>query len=174
MSKSIQDRMLEKRAQKEFRKTEGRRDELLAAGIPEDQIDEVLEKEAYDRAPIDQKIVRLERIISGLSNAIAGDMRSLHHNDAAIADAIDLNFKSISLMLESLGISKEKQLEFIVRARSEIDAERAAADKESADAREKEIIEAEAAEMRNRRPSLTGEESPVGADAPEGATTFGG
>ena len=138
-----------------------------------------IQLEDYERMPVGDKLKRLEAMFAGSMQQIGQDMMSLRHNQFALADAYDVNYRAISKMFAKLGISLEDQAKVMKEAADEFEAERkAAVEKHEAEqrekmekmkvAQEKGEMEREAAEV--NKPTA----GPQGAEPPADATVFGG
>jgi hypothetical protein len=136
--------------------------------------------EDYERLPADKKIKRLESIIAGITKQLGQDLGGLHRNDAAIADAFDINYRGLSKMFRHLGITDEQEKAFMKEAQAEFARDRqakleaelkASAEKmhKAKEADEKAKMEAEASKTGSAEPNK--EEK---THVEEGATVFGG
>jgi hypothetical protein len=123
----------QRHAQKKAKKMAARRDELKEklskSGLPEEAIAEhvetILQREEYDKLPLDQKVARLEAMVVRGFQGIANEMRNLQHNDFELADAMDVNFRGLGKVLAQLGVSPEDQQKIMEAARADIEKERA-------------------------------------------------
>jgi hypothetical protein len=146
--------------EKKMRILQERRQRLLNRGVPPDKVDEVMQREDYERLPAADKVSRLESLIVSTVRGIQSDLNQLHQNQKFLADSMDLNFMAFEQMLMKLGLTGEQQKE-IMAAAEQVFAQR-----------EKERAEAEeAAQNASIEASV---DEPGEAEVPEGATTFGG
>jgi hypothetical protein len=94
--------------------------------INREQALQKIQEEDWNDLPPDKKIRRLEALLSNIVKQIGGDIMNLRSNDSEIADAMDVNLRAFSKMLEKLGITVEEQDKYLTEARAEIAAENAA------------------------------------------------
>lgn len=98
--------------------------ELVATGLSEEQAYAQVDEEEFDKLPIDRKLLGVRRAFQHLQNLFAStvksinnDVNSLVENDSLIAGSMDINFLAIGMALADLGISDQKQSEYLSRAR---------------------------------------------------------
>jgi hypothetical protein len=145
-----------------------RRQRKMNEGVPEDMVDQVLAREDYDRLPVEEKLRRHESFVAGGIERLAQEMTNLHHNDSVLAEAMDMNFKAMSKMLEKLGIPREEQQVFMQQAIEEVTKERE--ERQAAHAAEATRV----AEARARQAAAAGVNAGGDASPPPEATSFGG
>lgn len=102
-----------------------------------------IDRENYERLPAEKKILRLERMVSQMTQGIMGDLQALRHNDRIITEVFDVNLRSISLMFEHLGITKAKQAEILTQVQMEIEQERIQSQQKQASEALTEEVDAE-------------------------------
>jgi hypothetical protein len=141
-----------------------------------------IQREDYERMPADKKIARLENIISSMSRQFAADMQNLRRNDGAIADAFDINYRAIGVMMEKLGISYEDQKTINEQATAAFAADRQAKVEAEAQAaaekmqKAKEVDEKDRMEKEAAKQSAGVQEEAKSEEDPHveaGATVFG-
>lgn len=151
---------------------EERKRRLINNGTDPDKVEATIAAQDYAALPLEKKFDRMDRVMSQALRALQQDIMSLRHNESLIADAMDINLRAVARSLEKAGVTKEMQIDIIKTVETEVrDEQRRRAEAQQAAHKaksEKELMENEA----NTKPSLTNEATP--ADAPEGATTFGG
>jgi hypothetical protein len=159
-----------------------RRQRLINKGTDPAKVDQIIAQQDWEEMPLDKKVKRLEGIISSSMQQIAHDIRSLQMNDKILADAMDLNFTSISKALEKLGLDKDLQSSILHEAEKEMLEARKAAEQERLKAsqfeaakfrKEEEALLAQA-ELQKSENKKTDEDSAGALVIPDGATTFGG
>ena len=123
-------------------------------------------RDDYSSLPLEEKFKRLESVISGMFRDVAKDIRSLQFNDGIIANAMDLNMKSMTRCLELAGVSMEKQVAIMEVVQREFDASIKQEAKARADANEMATLS---------NIEKQGETNPDDVPPPpDGATVFGG
>lgn len=148
-------------------------------GKSEQEAMQAIQREDYERLPDGEKIKRLEAMVGGALQQFGQDLMNVRHNQYAIADAFDVNYRAIAKMLTKLGLPLEDHAKFMKEAHEEFEAERKAAmEKQMAEqnskmaaakaAQEQKAMNAEAKEV-----SKAGGEA-QGSDLPKDATVFGG
>lgn len=147
----------------------------------EQQAIQEIQREDYDNLPIEKKLSRLENIFSNTVQAISEDIMALKHNDRAVADAFDINYRMVEKLFMKLGVSDADREAIHKEALAEVQAlrqkqheERLAAQKKAQDEAEKAQMEAEAkeAEAKVVQPQ-EGQAEAVDPHVQEGATVFG-
>lgn len=138
-----------------------------------------IQQEDYDRMPVEQKIKRLENMLSGAVQQIARDIMTIRHNQFSIADAYDINYRAISKMIHQLGIPLEEHNKFMQAAQIEFETERRVAMEKQAQAqKEQAVAQAAAAESAKMAEEAKEAAKPstetTGAEPPKDATVFGG
>jgi hypothetical protein len=144
----------------------------LNQGKTSEQAFAALQKEDYERLPVDAKVKRLEGILLGTLQRLANDISALRTNQTYLADAMNVNFKGFEKMLRHLGVDDATQKKFMAEAEAELKAEweaREAARAAAAKQAQEEATKQEIAETVDE-PAPAGQVAPV----PEGATVFGG
>ena len=145
---------------------------LINQGVDPSKVDQIIAKEDYERMSPAQKISRLESMIVRTNRGIASDISTITENQRTLADFMDVNFAAFSKILESLGVSKEKQREIVEGVEAEFLAKRQAEEEEKAKALH-ESLEAQAKKHVEQTVDVPApKDSP--AETPEGATVFGG
>lgn len=160
--------------QERFLRTKNKHPSLTDA-----QIIEKMKQEDFDGLPVERRFKLFESYISQAIQQLAAEMNNLRHNDAVLAEAMDVNFKSFAKILAKLGVSDEDQKKFIEEAAAEVNAARAkkiaeleASMKAQADEAEKAKV---AAGVSTGKLIDTGEVDANGSPIPhpDGATVFG-
>lgn len=139
---------------KDEKRIERRREELLTIhGVKEEQVDAVLAQEEFRRLPIDQKVNHLmnsihnaQRIYNETIRELAGELVAIRDNQEAIADAFDINLKSLESILLGLGVTEAVQKASVEAATAKFMADKAAQQKAREDAKkdpEKAAVEKE-------------------------------
>lgn len=125
IKRTMQEKFANKRELKAKKARDERREFLKKKGVPEEVIEQVLEQEAYNKLPIDQKVARLEQSVGQLQGFLAHALRqlsdemvALRENQEEIADSFDINFKMLEEILVSLGITEEQQKDILTRTRT--------------------------------------------------------
>lgn len=166
---------IDKLTLKRMQQREARRKRLIGQGVPEDKVEMTMAQEDFNALPADKKMALM---LNNAMNHVAQDIQALQHNFFALADAMDVNFKSMARCLTLAGVDLQKQHEIIQTVEGEIRAERQAkieAQKKAAEQAAEEASQKaadatlKAAEGRTPEPVP---EAPV--TLPEGATEFGG
>lgn len=113
-----------------------RRTELQAKGLTEEQIEAVLNAEAFRKLPIDQRINyvmdsvgTMQRVFREALENIAEEMVALHANQESLADAFDINLRGLEKMLVGLGVTEATQKEIMEKVTQEFLTEQAAREK---------------------------------------------
>lgn len=145
-----------------------RRQRLINKGVPEAQVDAVIAREDYERLPVAEKLKRLEHFVASALGQLGQEMGNLRHNDGVLADAMDVNFRSIAKALTKAGVSMDDQKKIVEEVQKEMEAE-AQARAEAAEKAQKEVEE-KARASDTKQVDVPGE-APA---APAEATTFGG
>lgn len=166
----MEEKKLSKREQKKYQQYQERRQRLINDGINEENVDAVIAQQDYTSLPTDKKIQRLEMILRQSFTQIGQDIESLRHNDLMIADAMDINMRSMSKCLTKVGVPLEEQKTII----EDVQREMAEAHRQLVEDRRKREEEAEAQKLhavlsQEAKPEDAG--SPV---VPAEATVFGG
>ena len=138
-----------------------------------------IQREDYERMPVDKKLQRLEMMFSAVIQQMTKDLAELRHNDGVIADAYDVNYRAMEKMFDKLGIKDEERKNIMQQAHLEAQADKQAelqarmkADKERQEQLEKLRMEAEAA--KDGKPQMAEEKEPeVDPHVEQGATEFG-
>lgn len=161
---------------KRIKKMEARVKELTDGGMTEDEAHVRLAREQYEALPVDQKIRRLEQMVSQSVAKLGEEMINLRHNDQVIADALDINFRAMAKALVKAGVSHDDQAAIFATAQEEIANEMAArANAQRAalpipvPAEPVELTEAQAQAIIDKPADV--QEEPI---LPEGAAVFGG
>lgn len=158
---------------KKARKREKREQDLVALGVAPDRAKQVIARREYDAAPLAERLRRLEQMTAGAIQGIAEDLNALKHNDSAISEAIDINFRAFSKALEKIGVTGEQQRQLVEEAKMEIDAELAVRDAQAqaaAEAEQKAQIDAQEKAQVTAAVDVAGDTPPPHEDA----VVFGG
>ena len=94
--------------------------------LTQEQAIKKIQEDDWNDMPLDKKVKRMEALLGNLARQVGGDINTLRSNDAEIADAMDINLRAFTLMLEKLGITIEEQNKFLAQAKLEIQADQAA------------------------------------------------
>ena len=138
-----------------------------------------MQLEDYERMPLAQKVKRLESLLAQSISQMGQDLLNLRHNQYAIADAYELNYRGMAKMLAKLGITPEEHKKFMDEANAEFLADqKAAMQKHLEESKKAEAAAAEKTEVKAMndeakeagKPGATAEPG----ELPEGATVFGG
>ena len=140
---------------------EERRRRLVNRGIPVEKIDEVIQREDYERLPMERKVERLEKLLAGYQKSIAQDLMALQANQMALFHTMDVNFTAFEMILAKLGVTPEQQKEAVLEAQKIIDQKQEAARKASEEKANAQAVEGVG--VPGEPPTL-----------PEGASVFGG
>lgn len=159
-------RRLTKLDQKRMQIYQQRRDRLISAGVPPEQVDEKIEDEDYARLPTETKLRRMDTAFGSAIRQLSKEMQDLKHNDVILADALDVNFRSIAKMMDKLGISREEQQKFLAEAKEDMARELEARQRAADQAQREGHAPAELEE------SVTQAGEPL--PPPDGATVFEG
>ena len=140
---------------------------------------QALQQEDYDRLPPSEKIKRLEGMLAGSVKQIARDIMELRHNQDAIADAYEINYRALAQMFVKLGLPLEEQKKFMKQASDEIRAEHEAEIAKQEETRKKRMeanaAAAEKAKMESEAREVAKPSTEThGAELPMDATIFGG
>jgi hypothetical protein len=153
----------------------------VGKGMTQEQALNAMQKEDYDAMPLDKKFSRLETIVAQSFRNLSTEVMNLHQNHLAIADAFDINYRTIQKLFVKLGVSPEEQKVFVDEAQKEViearkreiearDNARAAAMQAQQDVQEKAAVQAEMVPNANSIQPAAAEGSPI----PKEATVFGG
>lgn len=146
-----------------------KRQRLLNQGVPEAEVDQRLQQEAYNALSPDAKIARLEQMVAQAVRGLAGDLQVVFQNQNMLAQSVDLKERAYAKAFEKLGIDPEQQQALLDQAQTELVAEyEARAKQQSENVLVKDL----------QATGFDGNGSPVDEDAapaiPDGATVFGG
>lgn len=154
----------------------------VASGMSQDQAVQAIAREDYETMPVEKKLARLESMVTAVLQHMPKDIMALRQNDAAIAEAFDINYKAIEKMFAKLGLTGEQQIAIIQEARAEVAAEREKAMREQAEAQKKMEEEAEKARVEGElhqaetNPLEAAKQEstePIDPHIQQGATVFG-
>lgn len=152
---------LEEKRQKIF---QDRLQRLMNQGMTAEQARAKIYREDYDSLPVETKIDRLEGMFVGNVQGLAEDMSTLKQNQIELADVMDINFRAFEMMLEKLGLSEQLRQEIFNDAEHIWKEEQ---EKRAADLKAQEEDEA-------KKTLAETVDQPGQAQAPEGATVYGG
>lgn len=161
----------EKRAQELAQLKKRLRDE----GVPEDRIDARIAQMSFERMPIDQKVVYLERVVAHSVRGLAQDINVLHHNDKALGVSFRVVENILDIIFDMMELSAEDKQKVINRAveNAERDARREDEEKTKEQEESLDSNEAESAEK-----AFSDKEDPLPDGEPQtypaGAAVFGG
>jgi hypothetical protein len=141
----------------------------VAAGKTPEQAYAAIQREDYDRMPVDDKVKRLEGMLVGNIQSLSNDVSMLHKNEKDLADVMDVNFRAFERMMVKLGLPLEEQRKILVEVEAELRAELEA--RTAARATQQRMAEEEA---KKEVLATTVDEPGEAQKAPEGATIFGG
>ena len=112
----------------------------MGNGLTQDQALQAVQREDYERMPVEKKLARLETMISQSFQRLGQEVMHLSQEHMAIGDAFDINYRSIQKMFIKLGLSAEDQKVLIEEAQ-----------KETIELRKKQVADMEMAELNQRR-----------------------
>ena len=143
----------------------------INSGKTPQQAWEAVQREDYEKLPLDKKFERVEKLVARNAHVVATDLGAVRENQNILSDALDVNFRAFEMMLVELGMPIEKQKEFMKKAEEEIAAVRRMQEEERARqaAQTKAAVEKAEVEKSIDQPAPEGEE----AKLPDGATVFG-
>ena len=162
---------LSKIQEKKQRIFQDRMQRHIAAGKTPEQAFAAINREDYDKLPLDQKIKRLEGMFIGNIQGLARDLATLKQNEVNLADVMDVNFRAFEKMLVKLGLGVAEQRQLLIEAEAEVRAEMEARKVAEAAAQKQATEDAKKGELA----ASIDQPAPEGAPAqmPEGASVFG-
>lgn len=158
-------------AEKQAKKKQKEIDELKKRGLDDRQVAQFMARREHEAQPIQQRLMRLEAMVVQSFQQLAQEMTALRQNDEILADAMDVNFRSIARALELAGVTLDKQGEIIQQVQVEVQEERRKA-------MEEEAIKKAAVKRKAEEDALAAKvDAPPAAptdNAPQEASQFGG
>lgn len=115
-----------KEQERAMKERERRMAELKKRGVSEEHLEMVMAQEDYRGMPVNERLQRLEAMVSRGFQSMANEIQALRHNDYEIATSMDINLKAIGKALTKLGIDPEMQMAIIQESQAEIAADEAA------------------------------------------------
>lgn len=152
---------------------QARREALIAQGIPEEQVAQVINQQDFEALPMQQQILLMARNFDATVGELIKNIQNLHFNDAELANSMDSNFAIMAKCLTKAGVPFEVQKEIaeeIKAAHAAAEAQRKLEAQAKLDTDEKAVIETAGAQ--DRIVSTEGQDGPP--EFPEGAQVFGG
>lgn len=164
----VEPRKLSKADLKRQRIFQERMQRHIAAGKTPEQAYEAIQREDYERLPLDKKLEIMRRSFAQSLENISNDIAKLHDNQKDLADVMDVNFRAFEALLGTLGVSTEKMKEALKAAEAEVRGER------DAQRAQKEQEVKSAKEQAEKEELAESVDQPGTPTVPEGATVFGG